>query len=411
MLCGTVASTGDVARASRIADECLARVELSGDDSLLAWALTTAAVFRFALDRPAWDLLERARSLDPDAVERAALTASQRDGRIEDGRAILESARERGGQQTIYHYHYLVSNLALTELAAGRWEQAEAYADEALTIGEQVEAPFMISIGHACSATVDAVCGRTEAARRKGARGLEVAEGIRAGMHADYARLTLGLVELSLGRYGEASAVYRQLDERFWQRLTWFVGARAVVDVVEAFTAVGELDAARAIAARLPDDARERAVVEACIAAADGDFEQAIAVMRGADVAPAPFRRAREQLLLGRFLRQARRRSEAREALAAARAEFEQLGARCWIDRTDEELARLGGRSPAGERLTASERRVAELVAEGLSNKEVAVRLVVTVRTVEAHLSKIYSKLGVRSRTELAAAWNAQTRE
>jgi DNA-binding NarL/FixJ family response regulator len=54
---------------------------------------------------------------------------------------------------------------------------------------------------------------------------------------------------------------------------------------------------------------------------------------------------------------------------------------------------------------------VAELVAEGLSNKEVAVRLVVTVRTVEAHLSKIYSKLGVRSRTELAAAWNAQTRE
>lgn len=97
--------------------------------------------------------------------------------------------------------------------------------------------------------------------------------------------------------------------------------------------------------------------------------------------------------------------------LTEARAEFERLGARCWVERTDEEAGRLGGRSPAGQALTASELRVAELVAEGLSNKEVAVRLVVTVRTVEAHLSKIYAKLGVRSRTELAAAWNAQTAE
>jgi DNA-binding NarL/FixJ family response regulator len=110
-------------------------------------------------------------------------------------------------------------------------------------------------------------------------------------------------------------------------------------------------------------------------------------------------------LLLGRVLRQSRRRSEARETLVAARDAFAALHAVTWIDRCDEEIARLGGRSPSGSKLTASERRVAELVAEGLSNKEVAVRLVVTVRTVEAHLSRVYAKLGVRSRTALAAAW------
>ena len=408
LLCGTVASTGDVARASRTADEWLATVEEAGNAALLPRALTSAAVFRFALDRPAWDLLERARPLDPLEAERGDMTGNQREGRIDEVRALLERALERSGQATIYQYHGLVSNLALTELAAGRWEKAAAYADEALTIGEQIGAPFMVSIGLSNSATVEAVCGQPEAARQKALRGLALAEGIRAGMHADYARFTLGLVELSLGRFEEAAAVYRRLDERVWHRLTWFVGARAAVDAVEAFTAVGELQPGRAIAARLPSDARERPVVEACLAAPSGEPERAADLLRGVDPAPAPFRRARELLLLGRILRQARRRSEARDALAAARASFEQLGAPTWAAQAEEELGRLGGRSPAGTTLTPSERRVAELVAEGMSNKEVAVRLVVTVRTVEAHLSKIYAKLGVRSRTELASVWRRQ---
>jgi DNA-binding NarL/FixJ family response regulator len=76
-----------------------------------------------------------------------------------------------------------------------------------------------------------------------------------------------------------------------------------------------------------------------------------------------------------------------------------------WAARAQDELARLGGRSPAGAEFTESERRVAELVAAALSNKEVAVRLVVTSRTVEAHLSRIYAKRGIRSRAELAARW------
>jgi DNA-binding NarL/FixJ family response regulator len=85
----------------------------------------------------------------------------------------------------------------------------------------------------------------------------------------------------------------------------------------------------------------------------------------------------------------------------AALADFEQVGARTWVEKARSELGRIGGRTRA-EGLTPAERRVAALVAEGRTNREVAAALVLGERTVETHLSHIYAKLGVRSRTELA---------
>jgi DNA-binding NarL/FixJ family response regulator len=120
-----------------------------------------------------------------------------------------------------------------------------------------------------------------------------------------------------------------------------------------------------------------------------------------------PFELGRTLLVLGSVQRRARRRRAARETLEQALAIFEQLGARLWTRRTREELGRVGGRVSAGDELTATERRVAALVAEGLTNKEVAARLVVADRTVEGHLSRIYAKLGVRSRAELARRYPA----
>jgi DNA-binding NarL/FixJ family response regulator len=87
--------------------------------------------------------------------------------------------------------------------------------------------------------------------------------------------------------------------------------------------------------------------------------------------------------------------------LQEALAEFERLGARLWADLARAELGRLGGRVATGE-LTATERRIAGLVAEGLTNREVAAALVVSDKTIEGHLSRIYAKLGVRSRVQLA---------
>ena len=100
--------------------------------------------------------------------------------------------------------------------------------------------------------------------------------------------------------------------------------------------------------------------------------------------------------------RRTKRKRAAREALEHAFAGFERLGAPLWAAKARVELARIGGRPSSGDALTATERRVAELVAEGCSNKEVAAALFVTVKAIEANLTRIYAKLGIRSRTQLA---------
>jgi len=112
--------------------------------------------------------------------------------------------------------------------------------------------------------------------------------------------------------------------------------------------------------------------------------------------------RGRTLLLLGVVQRRARQRRSARETLERAVSIFEDVGTPLWASKARAELSRIGGRGPAGEGLTPSERRIAELVAQGMTNKEVAAALVVTARTVESALTQIYRKLDVRSRTELA---------
>src|SRR5947208_3898886 len=97
-----------------------------------------------------------------------------------------------------------------------------------------------------------------------------------------------------------------------------------------------------------------------------------------------------------------RRRKAARESLHQALTIFWERGAQLWAERARAELARIGGRSASSDELTPGERRIAELVAEGKTNREVAAILVVADRTVESALTQIYRKLDVRSRTELA---------
>ncbi len=120
------------------------------------------------------------------------------------------------------------------------------------------------------------------------------------------------------------------------------------------------------------------------------------------------FDAARSLLSLGRSQRRLRKWGEARRNLERAAAALTQLGSTGWSTHASEELDRVGARRPSatGE-LTPSERRTAELAAQGLSNKEIALELVVTVHTVEVHLSRTYAKLGIRSRSQLAARLTA----
>lgn len=122
-----------------------------------------------------------------------------------------------------------------------------------------------------------------------------------------------------------------------------------------------------------------------------------------------PHQHARTLLETGRCLRRAGRRAAARARLSEALEIFTSVGEELWADQTRKELARLGGRTPSGRVLTDAETRVAALVADGLSNRDVAAELSLSIRTVEANLTRAYTKLGVRSRSELAARWRDRT--
>jgi DNA-binding CsgD family transcriptional regulator len=114
-----------------------------------------------------------------------------------------------------------------------------------------------------------------------------------------------------------------------------------------------------------------------------------------------PFERARTLLVKGEVERRAKQKRAARSSFAQARGLFEALGAPLWERRASDGLARVGGPGGSSLELTPTERRIAELVAEGRRNREVADTLFISVKTVEANLSRIFHKLGVRTRTEL----------
>jgi DNA-binding CsgD family transcriptional regulator len=185
-------------------------------------------------------------------------------------------------------------------------------------------------------------------------------------------------------------------------------------EYAEALLELGRFDDATRVIEAWEADAqrlgRERvlAAVTRCrglVAAANGNVADAISVLRQAVVQHEEVRdrfgRARALLALGVVYRRARQKRAAREAIEAALAGFEQLGAATWVEKARAELGSISGRSRE-DGLTAAERRVATLVAEGRTNREVAAALFLAERTVAGHLTHIYAKLGVRSRSELA---------
>ena len=234
-----------------------------------------------------------------------------------------------------------------------------------------------------------------------------------ARIHAVWA---LGLLELSLERPGEAVAILRPERERLWQAGVREPGSmRFVGDEAEAHAALGDHDEAERVCVWLEEQGealgrasalgaahRCRAVLALEAGGSDEALRELAAACAAWERAGNPFELARTLLVRGAAERRAKRRRAARETLAAALAELERLGAARWAEKARAELARIGGRAPSRGELTPTEREVAARAADGLTNREVANALVVSERTVEYHLSNVYRKLGVRSRTELA---------
>jgi DNA-binding CsgD family transcriptional regulator len=293
-------------------------------------------------------------------------------------------------------------------LLLGVWDDAERDAEEGDEIADQLGIGQTRLSLRCARASVDAHRGREREAREAAQAVLVEAASVRDEMFPMRARRALGLLELSRG---DAAAGVQHLAAFFGRREIppYF---RALPDAIEAFIGVGDLDRAEeglrelSVARQTPWTVATAARCSGLLLAARGELETAIGSLDESrhvfSARPMPFEEARTLLCLGRTRRRAKQKRAAREALTGALAIFDRLGARLWAELAKAELSRIGGRAPGGDELTPTEREIAEQVASGLTNREVAERLFVAVRTVESNLSRVYGKLGVRSRTELA---------
>ncbi len=302
--------------------------------------------------------------------------------------------------------------LSSVELGAGRWDLAADYAERARDISVQYG---LETTQHFIPIVWAAVYrGELEFAHEESLRALELCER-QLGLQPPFLLAVPGVAALWsgdalaaaewLGKADRQAAAlgWGEPDMRVWTAHY----AEALLELGRIEDAERVLDVWEADATRLGRD-RVLAQVTRCrglVAAAQGRVEQAVLLLEQAAVEHErlgdPFGRARALLALGVVRRRARQKRAAREAIAAALGSFEELGAATWVERARAELGSIGGRQRE-EGLTAAELRVATLVAAGRTNREVAAELFLGERTVASHLTHIYAKLGVRSRTELA---------
>ncbi len=326
---------------------------------------------------------------------------------------LLERAGEIGDESSVPYLHVL---LAQADCVRGHFAEAAAHAALAADRAEQAGQETLLAYGLALRGLSAAYRGDVEDARAATGRALELAHSTSGRPAEQFATAALGLLELSLERPEQAAEVLAPLVAFAREQGMAEPGlTRFVPDLVEALVACGRhaeaeehLSWYEANAERL-ERASARGASARCrglLAAVNGELEGALAAFELAQAhherAPMPFDLARTLLALGSARRRANERRAARETLGAARELFDSLGAAVWEQRARAELARIGGRAPSAGNLTPVEARVAELTAAGQTNREVAASLFLSTRTVEGHLSRIYGKLGVRSRVELA---------
>jgi DNA-binding CsgD family transcriptional regulator/tetratricopeptide (TPR) repeat protein len=402
----------------RHASASLRLAERLDDDALRANALSILAVLRFiGRDPRALELAERAYRLaaplgDQRLLQRAGWSVGHLltwSGETDPAREWLErqlgdwSDSDERARSSILWY------LALVELWSGRWTIASEYADQAREIN--VQYGMELPQDHFPSALIALHRGQFAVARELSRRGLSLAKGQLPESYFGILAvcdLWSGDPAAALANFirAEQAADARGSDEpsmREWRG-----------DYVEALLQLGRVGEAARLTADWETAAkplrRERVLAQAArfrglIAAARGELSTAINLLEEAahrhEAVGDPFGRARALLALGVMRRRGRQKRSARAAMEAALVGFEALGAASWAATARAELARIGGRQRM-EGLSPSELRVASLVAEGRTNREVAAALFLGERTVGGHLTRIYAKLGIRSRTELA---------
>jgi len=310
--------------------------------------------------------------------------------------------------------------LATLHLRRGDLVRAGECADEAAEIAETGLGGFGLSLALAAVAMVAGHRGDEATCRAVAARMQALGTDLELTSSLAVAEQALGQLTLGAGDAVAAAGHFERAlayTHAHGTRDPSFLFTHA--DLVEALVRSGRADEAAPVLAELEAGAAltggawARAAVERCrglLGPADeveARLETALALHADPSM---PFEAARTRLVLGERLRRERRPAAARIQLGAARDAFTAMGGRSWAARAERELAAAGGEQGAAggpDELTARERDVCGLVASGATNREVAAALFVSPRTVEHHLRLAYRKLGVRSRSELAARWPA----
>jgi DNA-binding CsgD family transcriptional regulator len=303
-----------------------------------------------------------------------------------------------------------LDRLAFSEILAGRRADAWVMASEGLALARELGQQDAANL--AVIALVEAWRGEADSCRHHAEQALAKAEAQRLGAVAAGASWALGLLELGLGRPAEALARLGPLVAG--QGLSHqAIALWAIPDFVEAAARAGKAQAARTPLERFSAWTQRTgapwsiAVAHRCAALlAGGDLDRFDEALEHHDGTSRPLDHARTQLCLGEALRRARRRIDARILLRLALETFERLGATPWAERARTQL-RASGVSVAKpgvavrDQLTPQELQITRLAAGGASNPEIAGQLFLSRKTVEYHLHKVFTKLGIAGRLEL----------
>jgi DNA-binding CsgD family transcriptional regulator len=419
-------NTGEPDAAWRCAEEAVTQAEQLGAPGLLSQALGVRSMLFFlrgdGIDEPSLLRaleLEDHKSFTPTVLKPSVAHAlilgwiGELDTSYQRMQAIQRRCIEKGEEGELIFIHFQV---VLNRIWRGDFAEAARVTDAAMELAGQLGGDFPVMLALVIRAWLAVFRDQDDDARPAVAYAIDASKRSGTGWHEDWSLTALGFLETSLGNYEAALNALEPLLSRYGPspNPTEILAASFVPDAVEALTALGRADEAEPLVDALErngaraDRAWMLAVGARCramVQAASGDVDDAVQSARRAltehDRLPMPFERARTQLLLGQLLR--RHRSEASAVLRDALAAFEQLGTQLWADRARAELTGTRSRARPNGRdgLTPAEQRVAELAASGMTNRDVAAKLFISAKTVEATLARVYRKLGIRSRAEL----------
>ena len=353
---------------------------------------------------------------DPGPLVWASLIATMGNmgGNFGDGlpystRAVT-IARERGLLSILPAALWAQANALVGQ---GHFSLARSAAEEGIRLASDFGHHWGASWNLTLLAALDALRGDESAARADAAEAIELAAIGGATMILANAEWALGQLELTLGRPGEATDRLLLVSALGRHESNPLIGLWSIPDLIEAAARSGRLDETVDRFDRYadwvqhsPSPARLSVLARCRALAGEGDVREQFETALAPDATISPFLQARTELLYGEWLRRERHRREARRHLRRAADLFRQVGAPPWEERAEAELRATGEtarrRDPSTlDQLTPQELQIAGLVAAGMTNRQIAAQLFLSPRTIDYHLRKVFSKLGVSSRTEL----------